>query len=96
MRKAFLKIEEEGFFKTSKGQVAVVLVIIVAISLIFYAVTLNLERLTESKTVVTIASNLGASQLASQMASYGHAILMTQLGGKRKVCGWTGIFATFL
>jgi len=82
--------------KSSSGQVAIILILVVAISLIFYAVSLNLGKVSQIKTLTTAASNQGAGQLASQMASYGQQIFEVQLGGSSQVCGWTGVFAAIL
>src|SRR5262245_50112910 len=51
------------------GQVAVALILIIAIALIFYAITLNLGRIVQNKLTTTVSANKGASILALQMAS---------------------------
>ncbi len=76
---------------SQKGQVAIVLLLITAIALIFLAVTYNYSKVSNVKTLVTIASNTGASSLASGMTSYAHRLSEEQLGGRRKRCGWTGL-----
>ncbi|MBI5150910.1 MAG: hypothetical protein HZA28_09125 [Candidatus Omnitrophica bacterium] len=78
---------------SAKGQVAVILILVVAAALIFYAVSLNLGRISQTKVVTTIAAETGASQMASYMASMGESIFRTTLGGHTKVCGWTGFAA---
>ncbi len=82
--------------KTSSGQVAIILILVVAISLIFYAAALNLGKISQVKTLTTIASNQSASQMASQMASYGQQVFEVQLGGATRVCGWTGLLVAVL
>ncbi len=82
--------------KSSSGQVAIILVLVIAISLILYAVTLNLGKISQIKTLTTVAADQTASLLASQMASYGQQVFEVQLGGKRKICGYTGMFASLL
>jgi len=92
-------IKNNPFMKTLKsstGQVAVILILVIAVALIFYAVTLNFSRLSGAKTLVTVASNGSAGQLASDMASYGQAISEASLKGRRKICGWTGAFAAII
>ena len=79
-----------------RGQVAVILILVTAAALIFYAVSLNLGRMSQAKTMTTIASDTGASLLGSYMASKGQAIFQTTLGGERKICAWTGIMAAIL
>lgn len=72
---------------SNQGQVAVVLILVIAVALVFYAVSLNLGKVSEHKTRVTIAANIGASQLASQMASYGQKLIKEDpLNGKRERC----------
>lgn len=88
-----------SFFKklnSRRGQVAVVMILVIAIAFILYAAILNLSRVSQSKSVVTIASNLSASQLGSLMASYGESILQTSLGGRTEVKGFRQVFATIL
>jgi hypothetical protein len=81
---------------SSGGQVAIILIFIIAISLIFYAVILNLGSISDAKVMATIGSNVGGARLASQMASYGHNLVMTYLEGSRKKCAWTGLAIIFL
>ncbi len=81
---------------SSRGQIAIVLMLVIAAALIFYAVSLNVGKFSHTKTVVTMASNAGASKMASQMASYGQVLFMETLGGKRRVCGLTGIAAAIV
>lgn len=78
------------------GQVAVILILVVAAALIFYAVSLNLGRISQTKVVTTIAADTGASLLASHMASYGQQIFQTTLGGDRNQCGLTGVVAAIV
>lgn len=79
-----------------EGQVAVILILVTAAALIFYAVSLNLGRVSQTKVVTTIAADTGASTLASFMASFGQSIFQTSLGGKKKVCGWTGVLVAII
>src|SRR3989338_2917466 len=84
-------------YQSQKGQVAVVIIFVIGLSLMFYAVSLNLGRIAEKKTVVTVASNVGASQLASLMASYGHQLShSTPLEGERKRCFSTSVLEAII
>jgi hypothetical protein len=85
------KIQAPAKVRSRKGQVAVILMLVIAAALIFYAVSLNVGKLSNTKTLTTMASNMGASKMASQMASYGQVLFMETLGGKKRVCGLTGI-----
>ena len=79
-----------------RGQVAVLMILLIAIGLIFYAVVLNLGRMSQVKTQTLIAANTTATQLASFMASYGQKLFEESLGGRRKVCGFTALFSALL
>jgi len=81
---------------SSRGQISIVLMFVIAAALIFYAVSLNIGKMSTSKTIVTMASNAGASKMASNMASYGQAIFQQSLGGKKRICGLTGIAAAIV
>jgi hypothetical protein len=69
-----------------RGQVAIILIIVVALALVFYAVVMNLGKVSSAKTIITVASNSGASIMASQMASYGQKLYKEEMGGKFKEC----------
>lgn len=79
-----------------KGQVAVILILVAAAGLVFYAITLNLGRISQTKSLVTIASNTAASQLASQMASYGQEVSERELGGQFKKCNRSGVLRAII
>ncbi len=80
-----------------KGQMSLIIMVLIAVALILYAASLNWSRMTAIKTAVTISSNTGASTLVSLMASYGQSQIMgTQLDGNVKLCQYTGLFASLL
>ncbi|MBN1870033.1 MAG: hypothetical protein JW847_05605 [Candidatus Omnitrophica bacterium] len=81
---------------SSAGQVAIVLILVIAVALIFYAVSLNLGWFTQSRILVTMASNTSASLLASDMASYGQMLSESSLQGEKKKCAWTGVMAAIV
>jgi len=66
-----------------KGQVALILILIIAIAFIFFAVTLNLGKMSQKKTIVTVAANTSASLMGSLFAGYAES-LYQQLGGEDK------------
>ena len=72
--------------RSSKGQVAVVLILIVAIGLVFYAVTLTLGRVSQAKILTVMAANKGAAKMVSLIASYGEQVFQEQMGGQTLVC----------
>src|SRR3990167_5038911 len=81
--------------RSSQGQIAIILILVIAGMLIFYAVTLNFGKISQAKALTTIASNVSAGQLGSAMASYGQNLSMTNLKGKKKLCFTTNLF-TFI
>jgi len=78
------------------GQAAVVLILVIAVVLIFYAVTLNFGYFSQVKGMTTVASNTSAGMLASYMASYAQSLSEGQLRGKQKICALTGILAAII
>lgn len=93
--------KREGLFdkrKNRRGQASVVLMLIIMVALVFYAVSLNLGKVSTSKTNVTVASNTAASLLASQMASYGQKLFKETMGGKFKRCStnWLGVLGVII
>ncbi|GEM_PF-3229119 len=82
--------------RNKKGQVAVILILLVAAGLIFYAITMNLGRLSQIKALTTIASNTTTSQLGSQMASYGQQISQERLGGRFQKCKYSGVLRALI
>ena len=78
------------------GQVAVILLVVVTIALIAYAVTLNLGRTAEIKTITTIAANTGAAYLASNLASYAQFLSEQNLEGGLSHCGPTPALAAVI
>ena len=81
---------------SDEGQVAVILVLITAMALIFYAVILNLGSMTQTKTIITLAANQAVAMLASEMASYGNSLTQTHLRGRKKVCDSTNVLVLII
>ncbi len=76
-----------------RGQTSLIMIMIAAVGLIFFAATLNWGKVAQSKTQTTIAANTAAAALASGGASYGEQVLQEQLGGRPKICKSTSIWA---
>src|SRR3990167_7737268 len=85
-----------------RGQVALILILIIAIVLIMFAVVLNLGKIAQIKVITTVASNTSAAYMGSLMASYAENLYQVQLGGEDEVGDdleigkWNGIFAAVL
>jgi hypothetical protein len=82
--------------KCRQGQAAIILILLTAVALILFAVTLNQGRVSQFKTLTTIASNQAAATTASSFASYGEKVMQTQLGGKAVKSGQNGVLALFI
>jgi hypothetical protein len=67
---------------TRKAQMSLVMLLVVAIALVFYAVSFNWSRISAYKTQVTIAATTGAAQLGSMAAAYGEFFLRGQMDGQ--------------
>ena len=80
----------------NKGQVGIIMLLVLAFALIFYAASMNIGRVSQTKTYTQTAAMAGASQLASQMSSYGQKLFQEQLGGHKRICALTGIFMAIL
>lgn len=85
-----------------QGQVAVVLIVVAAVAIILYAVSLNLGKIAQNKAQTTLAVNSSASLMASEMTSYAESLFQTSLGGPEgtggdlTVSGWTGVVGAIL
>lgn len=67
--------------KSPSGQIAAVLTIIIAIIFLFIAITINIGKVSQAKTALTVATDGAALSLASILASTGHALSETYLEG---------------
>lgn len=76
---------------SNRGQAAVVLILVIAVALVFYAISLNFGRMSQGKTLATMAADTGAAQLASGMAGYGQMLSKTQLDGQKDKCDSTSL-----
>ena len=69
----------------SSGQIAIMLIVVIAVALVFYAVSLNIGQIAQRKIGISKAAHSGASQLASAFASYGQQTMNENLEGKWRV-----------
>ncbi len=85
-----------------KGQVAIILIVMTAIVIIFFAITLNLGKVAELKTMTTISSHISAAQMGSAFASYAEQLFQVRLGGEAEagadltLCGFSEVFQIIL
>ena len=55
----------------NKGQTSIILILVIAVALIVYSISLNWGRIAQYKTLTTIGANTAAANMASLFASYG-------------------------
>lgn len=82
--------------KNKTGQMSIMLIVAIAIGLVFLSVTMNWNRIVQAKTQTQVAATSTAAYLVSQMASYGQSKIETELGGKAKVCNYTGVLSALI
>ncbi|MFH0753759.1 MAG: hypothetical protein V2A70_04270 [Candidatus Omnitrophota bacterium] len=83
-------------YKSSRGQMALIMILLIGLALIFFAIAVNASRMAANKAVVTMAADGGASSLASQMASYGEYVMQVYLGGQLRKCSGTSVIVTII
>ncbi len=66
------------------GQTSIILILLAAIALIFFAVTLNWGRMTQIKSSTSTAATTAAASMVSNIASYGEEKIQQELDGKLK------------
>ena len=77
-------------FRSRSGQVAVIMIVIIAIGLVLFAASINLGMLAQSKTVSMKAANASASVMASIIASQGQREYVETLGRTLQKCKTSG------
>src|SRR3989338_6750796 len=85
--------------KNYKGQTSLVLILLAAIALIFFAVTLNWGRVSQIKNMTTTAATNAAANTVSGIASYGESLIQSTLDGgfeKSKFARWVVVGLSFL
>ncbi len=82
--------------RSRQGQMTLIMILLVALALVFYAIAVNWSRIATTKASVTIASNTGAATLVSMMASYTKYVLQTQLGGRVEYCSGTSMLVSII
>ncbi|GEM_PF-3362504 len=90
--KYFFKRKFWGQTPHFAGQASVVLILLAAIALIFFAVTLNWGRVSQIKNVTTTATTNAAAATVSGIASYGQSIIKSQLDGTLSKCTFSSWF----
>ena len=81
---------------STSGQDAFVLILVIAASLIYYAVSVNLGQIGEVKALVTVATDTSAALLGSYMASFGERLSQEHLDGDDSKEAATGLFSSII
>lgn len=87
-------VTKSGFKKLSHrdGQIGLVLILLAAIGLVFYAMTLNMNKVALAKNRTMIAAERSSAFMASFMASYAQQLSEEQLRGGLSYCAKTSMF----
>ncbi len=80
----------------AQGQASLILILLTAMAIIFFAISLNWQRIAQVKTLTMSAATTTASSMGSSYASYAEKVMQTSLGGVSKICKRNSIFAAFL
>lgn len=80
----------------NKGQAALILILLTAAGLIFYAVILNWGRIAQEKALLTVAADQAAAYLASEGASYGQMEKAEYLKDKNELSASTGVLMAII
>lgn len=82
--------------RNKTGQASIILIVLAAVALIFFAISLNWGRIAQIKTLTTVAATQSASVMVSNFASYGEQVLQTTLGGRWQICKSNSILAALI
>ncbi len=77
---------------TVKGQVALLLILAVAVGMILFGISYNFAKIAQPKSLTIKAANRASAMMASYIASYGERLVQESLGGTLSKCGWTKVF----
>ena len=78
------------------GQASIILVLLAAMALVFFAATLNWGRVSQISNMTTMAAINGTTVMASSIASYGESQIQGLLKGRLVHCDTTSIFKAFI
>ncbi|MEW5894923.1 MAG: hypothetical protein AB1650_04085 [Candidatus Omnitrophota bacterium] len=84
--------KRQALLSSTKGQVGLVLILLAALGLIFYAMSLNLSKISNAKIQTMVAAQKAAMFMASFMASYAQRLSEEQLEGGLRKCSSTSLF----
>ena len=82
----FSSFKKKQAVPSKKGQVGVVLILVAAVGLILFAVTMNYSRAAQIKVLTMKGATTSSSMMASFLASYGEQIFRETMRGQAKIC----------
>lgn len=68
------------------GQIATLITLLIAAIFLFVAITINVGRVSQKKTLLSNAADAASLQVASQVGSYAHFLSCQYLKCKKKIC----------
>lgn len=90
MSRAFWRHKILACTRSRSGQVAVVMIVAIAIGLILFAASINLTMMAQSKTFTMKAASASAASTASFIASYGQREYVETMGRRLRYCKSSG------
>ncbi len=81
-----------SLLKNNNAQTALLMILAIVIGLMFFAISLNLGKISQIKTATTVAATGAATQMTSTLASKAEYQIKTQLGGSWKKCKSTSVW----
>lgn len=89
MRRQDKNLWQRYFGLGPKAQIATLLTVLIAVIFLFLAITINIGKVSQKKTVLSNAADASALQYASSIGSFSHFLSCTYLKCKRKICKWS-------
>jgi len=81
---------------SKRGQASLILILLAAIALILFAITVNWGSIAQIKTLTMTSSTTAAAGTASNYSSYGERLIQTNLQGQWQKCASNSIFLALI
>jgi hypothetical protein len=82
--------------QNKRGQMALVMILIIAMGLVLMGLVMNWNRAVQLKTQAQIATTVAAASMVAHIASFGENLMQTHLEGKRQKCDQNGILGMII
>lgn len=93
MRQQLLQGQGLGRLRDCRGQIAVIMIVAIAIGLILFAASINYSLIAQNKTLTLKAASASASATSSMLASYAQKQFVETLGSQIEKCKTSGGFS---